>query len=201
MSTTDGYCKLCDKVTSKTAMKNHIHKDHNSGDEKCYLIKAEGAYAKKYWLFFSVPTDAKLSDIDKFLRSIWCECCDHMSGFSIQRHEIEMSQKLSTFSKGDMLLYEYDYGSTTEIIITIIDKISRVKHDEKVQLLARNVMTEYLCDKCGAPATMIDPMDDYARLCDECATVAEEEEGDSILPLTNSPRCGVCGYTGEHDYW
>jgi len=43
-----GDCFICGKSASKTAMKNHVLKEHNSGDEQCYLFKAEGAYDKDY---------------------------------------------------------------------------------------------------------------------------------------------------------
>jgi len=46
---------MCGKTAAKTAMKNHVIKDHNDGDENCFLINAEGAYNKDYWLFFQYP--------------------------------------------------------------------------------------------------------------------------------------------------
>ena len=79
---------MCGKTDTKTAMKNHIYKEHNDGTEKCYLLKAEGTYNKNYWLYFSVPLDASLSAVDKFLRQIWCECCGHLSTFHIGREDV-----------------------------------------------------------------------------------------------------------------
>jgi hypothetical protein len=38
-----------------------------------------------------------------------------------------------------------------------------------------------------------------AFLCDECAKGVEDEA--ALLPIVNSPRCGVCGYDGEMDRW
>jgi len=199
MATSNGNCFICGKTSNKTSMKNHIFKDHNSGDERCYLIKAEGAYDKYFWLFFSVPLDAPLSEVDKFLREIWCECCGHMSGFSMGGSKVGKSTKLSVLSVGDKLLYEYDFGSTTEIIITLVEKISRTRQKNCVQLLARNVPPNGLCVKCKATATYIDPINEYALLCDNCASEVDDEE--CLLPITNSPRCGECGYEGEMDIW
>ena len=59
MASSNGNCFICGKTAGKIAIKNHIIKDHNIGDEHCYLLKAEGAYDKDYWLFFTVPLDAR----------------------------------------------------------------------------------------------------------------------------------------------
>ena len=139
MAASDGNCFICGKTAGKTAIKNHILKDHNSGDESCYLLRAEGAYNKNYWLLFTLALDAPLSAADKFLRQIWCECCGHMSAFRIGVREFGKARKLSALSVGATLLYEYDFGSTTSIIVTVVDEISRAKQQEKVRLLARNV--------------------------------------------------------------
>jgi hypothetical protein len=199
MAASNGNCFICGKTAGKTALKNHILKDHNGGDESCYLLKAEGAYSKEHWIFFAVSIDAPMSVVDKFLRDIWCECCGHLSAFRAGGREFGKARKLSALDIGDTLLYEYDFGSTTEIIITVVDKISRKKQKEKAQLLGRNAPMDELCEKCGAPATVVDPLDDYAVLCDKCA---EESADEGVqLPITNSPRSGECGYDGELDIW
>lgn len=198
MAGSNGNCFICGKTAGKTAIKNHVLKEHNGGDEPCYLIKAEGAYDKDYWLFFTISLDAALSAVDKFLRGIWCECCGHLSAFRMGGHEFGKARKISALSVGDTLLYEYDFGSTTEIILTVVDEISRAKQREKVQLLARNVPAQELCDQCGAPATMVNVWESEL-VCDECAKDLEDEA--ALLRIVNSPRCGECGYDGELDVW
>lgn len=193
-----GNCFICGRELGKVAMKNHILKEHGEGDEECYLVKAEGAYDKGYWLYFSISLDASLSALDRFLRQIWCECCGHMSAFRRGGAEFGKSRKISALSVGDALLYEYDFGSTTEIIVTALGEISRPKQREKVQLLARNVPPEARCEKCGAPADVINVWEDEI-LCDACAAGAEDEA--ALLPIVNSPRCGECGYDGAQDKW
>jgi len=198
MAGSNGNCFICGKTAGKTAMKNHVFKEHNGGDELCYLIKAEGAYNKDYWLFFTIALDATLSAMDKFLRQIWCECCGHMSAFRTGGDEFGKTRKVAVLSVGDALLYEYDFGTTTEIIITVVDEISREKQREKVRLLARNAPPQELCEQCGAPATMVNAWESEL-VCDKCAKNAEDEE--AFLPIVNSPRCGECGYEGELDIW
>jgi len=190
--------KRSGKTAGKTAIKNHILKDHNFGDEQCYLLKAEGAYNKDYWLFFAVPLDASLSAADKFLREIWCECCGHMSAFRMGGRDFGKARKLSALGIGDVLLYEYDFGSTTEIILTVVDGILRKKQKDKVQLLARNEPAQEKCDECGAPAVCIDVCEGV-NYCESCAENADDEG--MLMPITNSPRSGECGYDGELDIW
>ena len=198
MAASNGNCFICGKTAGKTAIKNHILKDHNDGDEPCYLLKAEGAYSKEHWLFFAVSLDASLSSVDKFLRDIWCECCGHMSALRTGGREFGKTRKLSALDVGDVLLYEYDFGSTTEIVLTVVDEISRVKQKEKVRLLARNTPHEEKCCRCDAPATVVNVWESEV-LCDKCAEDVEDEA--ALLKIVNSPRSGECGYDGELDIW
>ena len=193
-----GNCFICGRTAAKTAMKNHIVKDHGDGDERCYLIKAEGAYNKDYWLFFTVSLDAALTAVDNFLRKIWCECCGHLSSFRCGGQEFGKSRKISALDVGDKAIYEYDFGTTTEIIVTVVGEISRPKQREKVRLLARNEPHEGVCDTCGASAEFINAWEgDY--VCSECAEKVEDDA--ALLPVVNSPRLGECAYDGELDKW
>jgi len=195
--TINGNCFMCGKTAAKTAMKNHVLKDHNGGDENCFLIKAEGAYNKDYWLFFTVAQTATLTTVDKFLREIWCECCGHMSAFRQGGSKFGKSKKMSTLTVGDTLLYEYDFGSTTEIIVTVVSEIARPKQREKILLLARNEPILEVCDSCQAPAAYIDAWEG-GFVCESCT---EDVDEDALMEITNSPRMGECGYTGEEDRW
>lgn len=194
-----GDCFICGYSGAKIAMKNHILKEHNEGEEKCYLIKAEGVYEKGYWLYFSIPLDASLLAIDKFLRKIWCECCGHLSAFRLGREKIPKSSELSLFSTGDKLLYEYDFGSTTEIMITITEELLSPIQKEKARLIARNKPLSRACEKCELPASYFEA---YEReiICEKCAANEFIDEC-YLLPITNSPRSGECGYDGELDQW
>ena len=125
---TKGNCYICGQELGKTAMKNHILKLHSATDsgQACVLLKIEGAYDKDYWLFVDVPLTASLATLDRFLRDIWLECCGHLSAFSGRdRQEIGKSRKFSTFEPGEQFLHEYDFGSTTETLITMIGRTSR----------------------------------------------------------------------------
>lgn len=57
---------------------------------------------------------------------------------------------------------------------------------------------KFACRKCGANAEFVDPADHENEdpfYCGKCV----EETCEIALPITNSPRMGVCGYCGELD--
>jgi len=145
-----------------------------------------------------VPLEAAFSAVDTFLRKIWCECCGHLSAFRAGGATYGKARKISSLAIGDNLIYEYDFGSTTEILLTVVDGISRPRQREKICLLARNEPHKDVCDSCGAPATVVNSWEGEF-LCDECAKNVEDEA--ALLPVVNSPRCGVCGYSGDQDVW
>ncbi len=129
-SGSSGYCYLCGTELGKTAMKNHVLKAHAGGEagQRCSLLKIEGAYNKDYWLLMDVPIDKTLAAVDKFLRKIWLECCGHLSGFYGSGHyqsQIGKGRRLSDFLVGDRLFYEYDFGTPTECVITVMGSTVR----------------------------------------------------------------------------
>lgn len=210
-TTMKGDCYICGMIFSKTAMKNHILKQHAgagaSAGTPCRLLKVEGAYAKDYWLYLEIPDSSTLKTLDEFLRRIWLECCGHLSAYRLpgrEYEEIPMNRKISDFVTGDKLVHEYDFGSTTECLITVMGETVRTGKKRGVHLLARNIPPQFTCRNCGKPATWIDTESMYEDedpfLCDACAHGDDEMvDEEMLLPVTNSPRMGVCGYCGDYD--
>lgn len=61
-----------------------------------------------------------------------------------------MRHKLSTVLREGMTFrYEYDFGSTTELMITVVNYSKKALKKEKLTLLSRNNPHEYLCSECG----------------------------------------------------
>ena len=157
----------------------------------------------------AVPVTAPLRKLDDFLRRAWLECCGHMSAFEIhgQRYasasmegESSMGASLSqVLEVGTKFNYEYDYGSTTDLALKVIALREQDLAKGAIQLLAMNEPPRIICQRCGIePATLI---------CTECAwkgegwfcegcAVAHDCGDEMCLPVVNSPRVGVCGYTG-----
>jgi hypothetical protein len=63
--------------------------------------------------------------------------------------------------------------------------------------LARNVPPVFKCEDCKKEAEYIDPFE-HMFYCMECSDEYESDEM-ILLPVSNSPRMGVCGYDGELD--
>jgi hypothetical protein len=94
--------------------------------------------------------------------------------------------------------HEYDFGTTSYLTL----KVASVRDDTfgstAVRLLARNDPPAIPCELCGKPATQVCGVclcEGGAWFCNRCAR--KHECGDEmLLPVVNSPRVGMCGYTG-----
>jgi hypothetical protein len=118
--------------------------------------------------------------------------------------EVPMSRKTNiVFHKGLKLEYEYDFGSSTELLLTVVEEYP-VNADKKVVLLSRNEPLEWLCDTCKKkPAILICTIHDWKEdslFCKKCAErhakKCEDFRDYAAMPVVNSPRMGVCGYEG-----
>ena len=197
----DGICYLCGNTIRKSGMTTHLKKEVcPAGDvQLCNLLKIEDQYNKDYWLYLDIPATSALSSLDRFLRNIWLECCGHMSQFYFPGYDvIGKSQKLGYMSQGAKLCYDYDFGSTTSLVITCMGQIIRPAQRSAVRLLARNVPPTFPCCVCGKNADEVNAaVYPHTFYCEACAKQREDEG--YFLPVTNSPRMGECGYCGELD--
>lgn len=226
---TKGKCKYCGKEYTFSYMNKHLSVcearqeklAEEKGSKECgyFELAVYGKYNRDYWLFIEVKETVTLEDIDQFLRDIWVECCGHLSAFDIDGTSYElalendlywgravkrMNCKLgSVLRKGMTFGYEYDFGSTTELMITVVNYRIGVARKEKLLILSRNNPIEILCDECGKkPAVYICTecfYDGNGFLCEDCAKTHECGE-DMLLDVCNSPRMGVCGYCGSNHY-
>lgn len=166
-----------------------------------------------YWMFVLAPKNLKLDDLDEFLRDEWLECCGHLSSFTINGESYSSyedpdfgSEDLSTnkrigplFYPGLKIDYVYDFGSSTELVLEVLDIWEDCPQGD-VTILMKNDFPDYSCEICKKKAELI------CCLCAEttCKGCCKDhscakEEGDTymFLPLVNSPRTGVCGYDSE----
>ena len=223
-----------------------------AGECKCgyFELLISAKYNDDYWLIIEMPETAALSDLDQFIRDIWVECCSHESLFDIRGELYESVPDFGAFwenefgiegepglkavklrdvlSKGLVFRYEYDMGSTTELIIKVQDCRVGIWQAKTVTILSRNNPVEILCCHCKKnKAELINPERYYeedAFWCEECliADIESEEDEeeqdeewkamdieekryvyslyDFFLPVCNSPRMGVCGYEGSRIY-
>ncbi len=226
---TKGKCRFCGKEYAKTSMVKHLSSckewknelDKSASDKKIgyFGLAISGKYDKAYWLITEFREDATLKDVDQFLRDIWLECCGHLSLFEIDDISYEsdpepsggwghpvkgMNSKLKkVIEKGMIFDYEYDFGSTTALTISVFDYRIGSWKKEKLTILSRNNRMDYICDECGEQtATAVCSECIYkgaGLLCDDCQKDHECDE-EMLMNICNSPRFGVCGYSGSTKY-
>ena len=219
--TTNGICTYCGRELSRVGMSRHLEAcgkrkeaiaaaDRKPGAEEVLVhLRVEDKWQKDYWLNLEMRGAAALGDLDDYLRAIWLECCGHLSAFSTKARsgeEIDMSRRIErVFRPGVELLHEYDFGTTSDTIVKAVAiRKGKPLGEHPIVLMARNQPPEFLCMECERPAT---------RLCQECQFEYEEsgflcdlhakehphEEYGELIEILNSPRLGMCGYTGPAD--
>lgn len=209
----------CEQRVAVQAKKGNRQKPQQT---RTFHLVVEAYRLPMYWMHLEVDTATSLETLDRFLRDIWLECCGHLSEFTIggvhytvdagidpywDRNQKNMRVRLDeVLSPGQTCSYEYDFGSTTELTVKVISEREVEGKAMPIQVLARNTPQFIPCDVCGKPATSSCTQciyDDEGYLCDAC--VKNHQCGEEmLLPLVNSPRAGVCGYTGQdpaYTFW
>ena len=181
---------------------------------RTFHLLVEGRDLPMYWMHLDVTASTTLATLDRFLRDTWLECCGHLSAFEIGgvRYAVDagmdgdwgMDEKSmrvrldKVFSPGQNCSYEYDYGTTTELKLKVIAEREAEARGKAIRVLGRNTPPVILCEECGKPATNVCSQcifDGKGWLCDDCAEKHECGE-EMLLPVVNSPRVGMCAYTG-----
>ena len=226
---TKGKCKYCGKEYTFSYMNRHLpiceerqkKWGEETGSKKCgyFDLAIYPKYNRYYCLFVEIKETAVLKDLDQFLRDIWVECCGHLSSFEIagvtydvapqdsfffDEPEKDMNQKLkSVLEKGMTFDYEYDFGSTTSLMITVVNYRIGCDRKEKLIILSRNNPIHMICETCGKKSAAYICTECFYEgsgwLCEDCAKTHECGE-EMLLPVCNSPRMGVCGYCGSDIY-
>lgn len=212
----EGKCGFCGNTFSKSGMTKHLasceqrtdaSKTSSGRKTKLFHLVVEGRDLPEYWIHLEVPAKATLGDLDSFLRDIWLECCGHLSAFTIEgeNYDDEGGMEVTlgeTLSPGMKFYHEYDFGSTTELTLKVVSEREGQVSDKSILLMARNNPPLIMCNSCGKPATQVcvDCLwEGEGWLCNKCAKKHECGE-DMLLPVVNSPRVGMCGYTGGEDW-
>jgi hypothetical protein len=203
------------------------HDAANGTEQQLLHVRAIAPGLPAYWLDVEVKADAKLEALDSFLRRIWLECCGHLSMFRVgsvnyfsrgyefgftrgfgsldRQSPVERSMSVRVRdalpSDGGRIGYEYDFGSTTSLDLRAIGERTGRLGRSSVRLLARNTAPIWPCAICGQPATMVCTYclqeERNAFVCTKHRRKHACGEDEGFLPVVNSPRMGVCGYTGE----
>jgi len=214
---TQGECIGCKKMYAGAHAGQHLLKcedikdflDIQAPSGQGYMLKVACAHQPNiYWMFITVPANAKLSYLDSFLRTTWLECCGHLSAFAIQgisycistdMGERSMEKKVDKiFFPGLSFKYTYDFGSSTDLQMKVIDTVEACSSKE-INVLMQNEAPVFKCEICKKDASRICSYC-FETVCEKCMPshecVKNEEDDSMMLLLVNSPRVGVCGYDG-----
>jgi hypothetical protein len=203
-------CLICNSYYTAKGMGRHIQscikkkfQDVVHRDAAYYALCVHPGATRDYFLYLLLPQNTTLGELDKFLRDIWLECCGHMSAFFYGRfNEISKDYSISDIDAiPGGIIYHYDFGSTTELHINIVGRYyGPIGLREKIVILSRNSEPVIPCDECGKKQAIAIcaacQWDGGGWLCRQCAA-KHGCEREMLLPVCNSPRSGVCGYTGE----
>jgi hypothetical protein len=91
-----GICTFCKAEFAKNKMTQHLKsckqrvatfaaqkEKPQETKTRLFHILAEGRYNPEYWLRFEVPATESLWSVDDFLKDMWIDDLDHLSGFTI----------------------------------------------------------------------------------------------------------------------
>ena len=170
--------------------------------------RVEDAYAKEFWLDLEMRGSEcamKMLGTYRYLRHM-ARCCGHLSEFTtagIGGTTIGMARKAdAVFDEGVKLDHLYDFGTTSETTIKVVDfRKGAALSKHPIELMARNRQPEANCAVCGKPANWLCieclyENEDGWFLCDEHAETHPHDDYGEPMGLYNSPRTGMCGYDG-----
>ena len=155
-----GKCYYCKKELTERTIKRHIkncpvmsrvieEKMNNSTTSRDqFIISLKDKYSPKvYSIYISIDANLQLHHLDQFIRNIWVECCGHLSVFYINGHSYadnsnkmnEMNVYLKDVLNDELKFeYEYDFGSTTSLILEVVDILIVPKTFTQIEIIARN---------------------------------------------------------------
>ena len=211
-----GSCCYCGKEFAKGGMSKHlatcagrqaaIAQANRRPAEKLIHLQARNAYGGQFWLNLEMNGSATLQDLDRYLRAIWLECCGHMSQFSVGGwggSEISMKTRIDrVFLPDTELTHIYDFGTESVTLIkfaAVRDGPPTTKHP--IALMARNAPPDFKCMECDQPATHLCQEcqfedNESGLLCDAHTEGHPHDNYGEPMPIVNSPRLGMCGYSG-----
>lgn len=205
-----GHCDLCKQAVDRSRLRSHLIKclaQHPAGKVQvpAWLLEVR---ALPYWLALSVRQDATLADLDTFFRRIWLGGGKRLSAFTIAGQQYGsagfdaegpgLSPVLGdVFTAGSHLAYDFDFDAATSLDVRVLQALELIQK-QPVRLLLRNDPPEIACQVCEQPASEICGVCIWSGEGALCEAHAREHTAHArqMLPIVNSPRCGIGGYRG-----
>lgn len=213
-----GTCHLCKQEIAKNGVSKHLSsctawkellqkaEQKKVNSQLLYHLRIQSLDASEFWFDVEMNGNSKLETLDLYLRKIWLECCDHLSEFYAGKRygeTIDMKLRIAdTLARTPAVTHIYDFGTSSETSIKVVSvREGKPVTKNPIALLVRNVMPSQECMECGEPATRlclecVYEDSEWGVLCEEHVKTHSHYENEEPIPLVNSPRLGMCGYTG-----
>ena len=140
------------------------------------------------------------------MRAIWLDCCGHMSAFTLGgwgTPQLALGGLAgAVFRNRAKLMHVYDFGTESWTTIKRIGvRRGELEIRQPIKLLVRNQLPDIGCSECGAPAQRVCVQcvveeDRMNFLCAKHVRTHDHTEYGPARKIVNSPRLGMCGYTG-----
>ena len=224
-----GQCLYCQESFSKEDITAHLNGHLNELQRrqqvsvKAFHLRIESAFpyfegADNLFLNILIDGGVTLAFLDRYLREIWLECCGHQSAFHVKgksytedfdnpKADIGENKRITLAKllvEGTVIDYEYDFGSTTALTITV-EKELEVIVPASIQLLSRNEPLAIMCDTCKVKAAKKvcsihlnnAPEAFFCTVCaGKHAKICPDFKEYGAMKVFNSPRMGTCAYEG-----
>lgn len=213
-----GKCSYCGQEITKNAAAKHLGacvqrqdviakaENKQSESETLYHLRIQASGLNQFWLDLEMRGSAALKDLDSYVRAIWLECCGHLSKFSLgvrQGSDIPKNRRADeVFEPGVELTHIYDFGTSSMTLVKCAgERKGKPITSRPITLMARNLMPEYKCIECKQPALWLCmecliEENLWGALCGEHAQTHPHDNYGEPVEVVNSPRLGLCGYTG-----
>ena len=181
-------CTICQKKFGSIQIEKHkpiCYMEQHMNESGYFIEFRSYSYItnKIYKLYVIFGLNCKFTHIDKFLRKIWCECCNHLSEFYFFKDAKSNSEniKKNSFLKNyeenvGNFGYDYDMGSTTTIYFKIISKLNGNEINTKNKIIYRNEPPVIMCDVCNNEPSVY--VYDEDCICNNCI-INDESDNES----------------------
>jgi hypothetical protein len=143
-----GNCEFCKAELAKNKMTQHLKSckqrlaaisaqegTSETPKTRMFHILAEGQYNPQYWLHFELPADSALWAIDDFIKDMWIDDFDHLSGFTINGTNYSEANADDFFSYGE-IVEEEEEGEVGK------QKEESVEEEKEEELTEEEIMQE-----------------------------------------------------------
>jgi hypothetical protein len=215
-----GICQYCGAEVTRSTAPKHLTtcKERKSAlrrknigkrsifKDEVYYLRAEATYLPEFWLDLEISGYATLEDLDQYLRAIWLECCSHMSAFFLGGWGTPQLAKDGfigdIFRHRAKIMHVYDFGTESWTTLKRIGiREGRLATNQPISLMVRNKLPDVRCIECGGSAKWLCMQcvveeNVMGFLCQKHIKSHDHDEYGKPLKVVNSPRLGLCGYTG-----